>query len=224
MSVFIANTIRNVAASLGIPSAIPLAVATAESGLTNPAPYWDVNGLAEGPFSTHAGFGGYTFHQLANPTTNITAAISQMKLPYEQGLAQGLQGTALLDYVANNSGFPDAAGVAFANTYEPGYDMKLNRIYAGIEKQGGASSPSTQGIAKSGSDAWIKWADSMDSKLAMNFSITAPMKSITNDATAIVMRFSFFIIAIICFILALQGLGWFGSSSEAPAAEEALIV
>lgn len=229
----IAQQITTIAQGVGLPAWIPLDIGIQESELQNKAPYFDAGSMAEGVFSTHAGYGGYTFGELANPTTNITAAIDQMLPAYQAGEAQGLSGSQLLDYVANNSGFPDQVGVAYANEVEPAYDQGLNRIYASNGGSTASSSTSSSSVVGSVSkavqqtgDAWVKWAESMDEKMAINFSFTSPIKSITNDASAITLRFSFFILALVCFILAIGSLGFIGggNAGEAAEAEEAVML
>lgn len=133
----IQNTIGNQAQSIGLAAWIPLDIAQEESGFQNPPPHWDGTGYAYGVFQEHPGFQGVNDPvTLGQPEQNIVIAENAMLPWYQKGQQQGLTGTNLLDYVANNSGWPTEAGVAAANANEPTYDPSLNSIY---QKTGGSS-------------------------------------------------------------------------------------
>ena len=203
------------AQSLGLPSYIPLDIAQIESGFSNPAPYYDVNGYATGVFSTHGGFGGQTLSSLENPAVNILVSEKAMLPAYHRGVAKGLSGAALLDYVANNSGWPLSTGVASANEYEPQYDLNLNKVYGqtgGKNNVTGNLSLSAAANSASASigqaqDAFVAWALEMDKELEMsNFSITNPIGSILSDGKALMIRTIFFALGLVIIIAALVSL------------------
>lgn len=202
------------ATSLGLPPYIPLDIAQIESGFTNPAPYYDVNGYATGVFSTHGGFGGQTLSALENPSVNILVSEKAMLPAYHKGVAMGLSGAALLDYVANNSGWPLSTGVAQANLYEPQYDANLNSVYANTGGRSnvtggfvGKAAKSVAGGVGQAQDAFVGWGMQIDQELQMsNFSITNPFGSIMSDGRALLVRTSFFIIGLVIILVALSSL------------------
>ena len=218
------------ATSLGLPPYIPLDIAQIESGFTNPAPYYDVNGYATGVFSTHGGFGGQTLSALENPSVNILVSEKAMLPAYHKGVAMGLSGAALLDYVANNSGWPLSTGVAQANLYEPQYDANLNSVYANTGGRSnvtggfvGKAAKSVAGGVGQAQDAFVGWGMQIDQELQMsNFSITNPFGSIMSDGRALLVRTSFFIIGLVIILVALSSLAssGFGGTPALAASSE----
>ena len=218
------------ATSLGLPPYIPLDIAQIESGFTNPAPYYDVNGYATGVFSTHGGFGGQTLSALENPSVNILVSEKAMLPAYHKGVAMGLSGAALLDYVANNSGWPLSTGVAQANLYEPQYDANLNSVYANTGGRSnvtggfvGKAAKSVAGGVGQAQDAFVGWGMQIDQELQMsNFSITNPFGSIMSDGRALLVRTSFFIIGLVIILVALSSLAssGFGGAPALAASSE----
>lgn len=200
------------AGSLGLPPYIPLDIAQIESGFTNPAPYYDVNGYATGVFSTHGGFGGQSLSSLENPAVNILVSEKAMLPAYHKGVALGLSGSSLLDYVANNSGWPLSTGVAQANLYEPQYDANLNQVYANTGGRsnvtGGFVGKAAKGVAggvSQAQDAFVGWGMQIDQELQMsNFSITNPFGSVMSDGRALLVRSVFFIIGLVIILVALS--------------------
>lgn len=115
------DLINEEAEGIGLPPWIPATIAYHESGLNPNAVNHDSNGSTDyGLFQLNTeGLGaGYSPSQLENPYTNIGIAEPKMLTAYKAGVQQGLKGTDLLNYVANNSGWPSSAGVSWtqANT------------------------------------------------------------------------------------------------------------
>lgn len=205
-------TIASDAASLGLPSYIPLDIAQLESGFTNQTVY-DVNGYAYGPFQEHSGFGGASTSELQNVGFNILNAEKAMLPAYQKGKAEGLTGLGLLDFVANNSGWPLQTGVTAANKYEPAYDQKLSAIYKSsggssrLSATAGAMIGSVKGSVSSAQDAFVGWAEKMDSEMEIShFNVLNPIGSIFKDGRAFSVRFIFFALGFIILILAFSNI------------------
>lgn len=125
-----ANTIIATANRYGLPPWIPLDIARRESGL-NENSVGD-NGTSFGLFQLHRGGlapASLTDEQLKDPATNADIAVRAMKGAYNRGVQQNLQGSDLLYYVANTSGWPGHLGVAWTQRNRPDYDSVLSRIY-----------------------------------------------------------------------------------------------
>lgn len=153
------DIISQVASVEGVPSLIPLSIADVESGWRMHASTLDSNGkYSYGLFQLNtAGLGaGLTKSQMFNPTTNSEIAIKAMKPWYTKGYAQGLRGTNLVEYVANNSGWPGQLGVAQTQKVEPSYDQKLTKDFNQLapqykqQAQSLSTPPPASGIAKVG--------------------------------------------------------------------------
>lgn len=205
-------TIASDAASLGLPSYIPLDIAQLESGFTNKTVY-DVNGYAYGPFQEHSGFGGASTSQLQNVNFNILNAEKAMLPAYQKGKAEGLSGLGLLDFVANNSGWPLETGVAAANKYEPTYDQKLSSIYGSsggssrVSASAGRMIGSVKGSVSGAQDAFVGWAEKMDSELSIShFNALNPIGSVFKDGRAFSVRFIFFALGFIILVLAFSNI------------------
>ncbi|EPZ43827.1 transglycosylase SLT domain-containing protein [Alicyclobacillus acidoterrestris] len=170
------------ASQYGIDPKIPLTIAEWETrGSLNPDSVnpSDWNGYPSvGLFQLNMAPGnpgyGYTEGQLEDPTTNSQIAVKLMLPAYQNALKQGLTGTNLLDYVANNSGWPDSAGVAVANADEPSYDVGLNAYYNGVEGPIDPDNSSSAYASNSSSSS----SSSVPAGLSGNF-ITNPGKLIS---------------------------------------------
>jgi len=108
---------------------------------------------------------GHTVENLKNPQINATLAAEAMAPAYTKGVAQGLTGFGLTQYVAYNSGWPTKAGTK-ALEYDPvvqAYNPKLQEAYTGLTGIGdsigqavGISSQlqSLQGTAQAHGGGW----------------------------------------------------------------------
>jgi len=77
---------------------------------------------------------GYSVENLKNPEFNAGIAAGAMAQSYTKGVAQGLTGFGLTQYVAYNSGWPTQAGTK-ALEYDPivqAYNPKLQEAYTGL--------------------------------------------------------------------------------------------
>jgi hypothetical protein len=119
------------AARDGLPAWVPLDIARYESGL-DPNNVGD-NGTSIGLFQLHRGGlapASLSDSQLKDPATNARIAIPAMVPAYKQAVNMGLSGSDLLDYVANNSGWPGSLGVTWTRSHRPDYIAGLNNVYA----------------------------------------------------------------------------------------------
>lgn len=210
------QTITQVAQSLGLPPAIPLSIAGWETrGSYDPTStnQTDWNGYSSvGVFQINTAPGnmgfGYTAQQLQDPMTNATIAEEHMVSAYDQAMMQGLTGTQLLDYVANNSGWPDSAGVTIANQVEPSYDRGLNAFYTG----GGWTAANHSSISLPApfapSTAQVTGAatalKSFDDRMQVKgFDILHPFSFVTDNGEAIALRTLLVIVGLLLFIFGL---------------------
>lgn len=116
-----------------LPEWIPLMISQHEDPSRDPSIVVnDTNGAQSvGLFQINKkGLGAhYSIAQLQDPATNIRIAENAMIPAYKAGVQKGLTGSDLLDYVANNSGWPGKLGVSQTNQVEPQYDAALNQLY-----------------------------------------------------------------------------------------------
>lgn len=122
--------INQAASRYGIPAWIPKDIAMRESSL-NPNTIGDYS-TSFGLFQLHRGNGlggNLPISDLLDPATNTDIAVKNMTGVYRTGVAQGLTGVDLLDYVANTGGWPGQLGVAWTNQNRPDYNKRLNEIY-----------------------------------------------------------------------------------------------
>ncbi len=129
------SVIENWAKFYGLPSNIPLTIAQKESGLNAGATgdYSNGSPTSFGLFQLHQGGGqgdGFTQSQLLDPNLNSQIGIANMVTPYKQGVAKGLTGYPLVQYVAANSGHPDETGVLPAS-----YNTGLAQSYTAVTGQ-----------------------------------------------------------------------------------------
>jgi len=125
------NTVEEVFASMGIPATVWQPIETVESGGdplkknmgTTSNPEYSV-GLFQ--LNKDGGLGAaYSEADLYNSVTNATIAAKAMKPAYDAGVAKGLTGYDLTQYVAYNSGWPTTKGVGalqsdpVVQAYEP---------------------------------------------------------------------------------------------------------
>ena len=108
---------------------------------------------------------GYSVENLKKPEVNAGIAAEAMAQAYTKGVAQGLTGFGLTQYVAYNSGWPTQAGTK-ALEYDPvvqAYNPKLQEAYTGLTGVGdntgqavGISSQlqSLQGTAQAHGGGW----------------------------------------------------------------------
>lgn len=137
----------------GIPAYIPLTIAEWESGL-NPAAVGDA-GTSFGLFQLHRGGlapSSLSDAQLKDPAVNASVAIPHMTSAYRRGTSMGLSGYALVEYVANNSGWPGSLGVDWTRRNRPDYGSGLRTAYqkvtAGEIGDGSGSAGSTGSAAR----------------------------------------------------------------------------
>lgn len=216
------DAITQVAYSLGLPPSIPLSIAGWESrGSYDPTSVnqADWNGYSSvGIFQLNTAPGnpgaGYNISQLENPTTNAMLAEQRMLAPYQRGVQQGLSGTSLLDYVANNSGWPLQTGVAAANASEPSYDQGLNAFYTAHFGVGGTGVGGVPGGSLSGGNGGGFTANAsastsqvlqrIDTSMAFKgFDILHPFSYVTNNAEAIAARALIFIVGLLLVVFGL---------------------
>jgi hypothetical protein len=129
-----ANIIIEEARAYGIPEWIPLDIARHESGLNNRAAGDVQNGRATsfGLFQLHEGGklpAGMTAEQAYDPKTNAHIAIGAMMGAYRKGVAAGLSGFDLEDYVASSSGWPANAGPDWVHKHRPDYTSALRKTF-----------------------------------------------------------------------------------------------
>lgn len=153
------DIISSTAGAYGIPDWIPVSIAEWESSMQTTQDIVDTNGQhSTGLFQLNqAGLGkGHSISDLKKASINSEIAIPAMVPAYKEGVAKGLQGTDLLDYVANNSGWPGNGGVAVIQHTEPGYDVGLNKAYGKISGDyidPTSGTPTTPNLLQTGSVA-----------------------------------------------------------------------
>lgn len=131
----VVQIITAAAQKYGLPAWIPLDIAgweTRGSYDANSYNAQDLNGASSvGVFQLNqAGVGaGYSVAQLQDPTLNADLAVSRMQSAYATGVRQGYQGVQLLEYTANNSGWPGNGGIG-ADSVTVQYDTGLAQYYA----------------------------------------------------------------------------------------------
>lgn len=158
------SVIQHWANFYGIPDWIALAIAQAESAL-DPNAKGDYNAQGQptsfGLFQLHIGGGqgdGFTPQQLLNPDLNSQIAIAHMVGPYQQGVAQGLSGYDLLQYVAAHSGHPDETGqmpADYAKKLAAAYQAVTGKPPSSSSGSGGSTSGQVQIETPSGIGGWI---------------------------------------------------------------------
>lgn len=125
------DVINEEAGVVGIPDWIPATIAYHESSLNPNVDIVDTNGLhSTGLFQLNQGGlgSGHSPQSLKNPFTNAKIAIPAMLPAYKAARAQGLTGVDLLNYVANNSGWPGSMGVSWTENHT-NYDQVMDKQY-----------------------------------------------------------------------------------------------
>jgi len=130
------DTVANIFKNVGIPESVWQPIETVESGGNQFGMNNGTGGSEQsvGLFALNrkGGLGqGYSIVQLFDPATNATIAANAMKPAYDRGVAKGLTGYDLTQYVAYNSGWPTAAGVGALKTDSvvQAYEPKLRNAY-----------------------------------------------------------------------------------------------
>lgn len=128
----IEQIISRVAQEKGVPAWIPLCVCNHESGGNPHAVVKDTNGVfSVGLFQLNlAGVGaGHSVEQLLDPQLNAELAIARMAPAYERFKGAGLSNLALLESVANSSGWPCELGMAWVNEHDRNYNIGLESSF-----------------------------------------------------------------------------------------------
>jgi len=145
------DTVKAIFDKVGIPESVWKPIETVESGgdqftLNTGTPGHPEHSVGLFQLNANGGLGnGKSDMYLFDPANNATIAANAMKPAYDRGVAQGLTGYQLTQYVAYNSGWPGSTGVNSILRTNPAYEPLLQKAYGNPDVNGYDTTSETNG-------------------------------------------------------------------------------